>query len=71
MTNVTSLHTTPGQELYEQLDAEKLKRAIVVCFDEEGGFSFMCSEMDAGDMALAASLMQYHAAKASLGMLED
>ncbi len=68
---VTPLHRTLGHELYDQLDPETLKRAIVVCYHEDGGFSFMTSEVDAGEMALAASILQHHAAVAALGYGDD
>ena len=64
---VTKLHTTPGDELYEQLSPEGLNRAVVVTFNEDGGFSLMTSEVDAAKMALAASILQHHAAAYALG----
>lgn len=68
---VTKLHHTPGDELYDQLSPETLSRAVVLCYHEDGGFSFMVSEMDAAELALAASIMSQHAALAALGGSED
>lgn len=64
---VTKLHTTPGDDLYEQLSPEGLSRAVVVSFNEDGGFSFMVSELDTSELALAASILQHHAAAYALG----
>ena len=64
---VTKLHTTPGDELYEQLSPEGLNRAVVVTFNEDGGLSLMTSEVDAAEVSLAASILQHHAAVCALG----
>ncbi len=68
---VTKLHTTPGDQMLEQLDRDTLEHAVVVYFDTEGSLRLMVSDMDVADIAYAGTMLQAVATQARLGAMSD
>lgn len=68
---VTKLHTTPGDQMLEQLDRDTLEHACVVYFDKEGHLRLMLSDMEVADIAYAGTMLQAVATQASLGAMGE